>query len=220
VITSLDIPFFSSDSSSGSFSDSDSDSYDYSFESFSENLIAFLSGQEEKRESLTYNTLFLGEYECSSLALDGGRRERLDHLNNIKQVSDQSVYRKERERATSPGDGLTVPDISEGRESGKEFGFDPKEDEVVPRVEDVSLVDGIFDGALGGDGVEDFARGYGFELLWRVDEEALLEAIEEEEECDEDDEENKEDDHYLIKRKVAGARRKMANCTETKEKAV
>nr|GEV80672.1 hypothetical protein [Tanacetum cinerariifolium] len=35
--------------------------------------------------------------------------------------------------------------------------FDSKEDEVVPKVEDVSLVDGVFDGALGGDGYEDFA---------------------------------------------------------------
>nr|GEV79661.1 hypothetical protein [Tanacetum cinerariifolium] len=69
-----------------------------------------------------------------------------------------------------------------------------KEDEVVHRVEDASLVDGIFDGALSGDGDEDFARGYG------LDEEALVEAMEEEEECDEYDEENDEDDYYLIKR--------------------
>ncbi|GJT79202.1 hypothetical protein Tco_1053544, partial [Tanacetum coccineum] len=34
-----------------------------------------------------------------------------------------------------------------------------EEDEVVPRVEDVSLVDGVFDGALGGDKDEDFAIG-------------------------------------------------------------
>ncbi|GJZ77621.1 retrovirus-related pol polyprotein from transposon TNT 1-94 [Tanacetum coccineum] len=40
---------------------------------------------------------------------------------------------------------------------GKEFGFDSKEDKVVPRVDDVSLVDG----ALGGDGDEDFAIGDG-----------------------------------------------------------
>nr|GFC89131.1 hypothetical protein [Tanacetum cinerariifolium] len=46
-------------------------------------------------------------------------------------------------------------------ESSKEFGFDSKEDEVVPKVEGVSLVDGVFNGALGGDGDEDFARGDG-----------------------------------------------------------
>ncbi|GKC77081.1 hypothetical protein Tco_1127855, partial [Tanacetum coccineum] len=40
---------------------------------------------------------------------------------------------------------------------GEEFSFDSKEDEVVPKVDDVSLVDGVFDGAFGGDGDEDFA---------------------------------------------------------------
>ncbi|GJU40951.1 hypothetical protein Tco_1193908 [Tanacetum coccineum] len=34
---------------------------------------------------------------------------------------------------------------------GEDYGFDSKEDEVVPKVDDVSLVDGVFDGALGGD---------------------------------------------------------------------
>ncbi|GJS18557.1 hypothetical protein Tco_0413029 [Tanacetum coccineum] len=73
-------------------------------------------------------------------------------------------------------------------EKGKEFGFDLKEDEVVPRVKDVSLVDGVFDNALGSDGDEDFAIGD-------------VEAIEEEEEGEEEyDEENEEYDHYLIKR--------------------
>ncbi|GKB06274.1 hypothetical protein Tco_0834507 [Tanacetum coccineum] len=35
-------------------------------------------------------------------------------------------------------------------EKGEEFGFNSKEDEVVPRVEDVSLVDGVFKVAFGG----------------------------------------------------------------------
>nr|GEX61815.1 hypothetical protein [Tanacetum cinerariifolium] len=39
----------------------------------------------------------------------------------------------------------------------KEFSFESKEDEVVHRVEDVSLVDEVFDVALGGDGDEDFS---------------------------------------------------------------
>ncbi|GKD49136.1 hypothetical protein Tco_1278112 [Tanacetum coccineum] len=74
------------------------------------------------------------------------------------------------------------------KEKGKEFGFDLKEDEVVPRVKDVSLVDGVFDNALGSDGDEDFSIGD-------------VEAIEEEEEGEEEyDEENEEYDHYLIKR--------------------
>ncbi|GKE25498.1 hypothetical protein Tco_1440882, partial [Tanacetum coccineum] len=44
---------------------------------------------------------------------------------------------------------------------GEEIGLDSKEDEVVPRVEEVSLVDGVFDGAFGGDGEDDFAIGDG-----------------------------------------------------------
>ncbi|GKC99348.1 hypothetical protein Tco_1169623, partial [Tanacetum coccineum] len=44
---------------------------------------------------------------------------------------------------------------------GEKHGFDSKEDGVVPKVEDVSLVDGVFDGALGGDRDEDFAIGEG-----------------------------------------------------------
>ncbi|GJS66688.1 gag-pol polyprotein [Tanacetum coccineum] len=72
----------------------------------------------------------------------------------------------------------------ESKEKGEDHGFDSNEDEVVPKVEDVSLVDGVFDGALGGDGDEDIVIGEGEE---------------EEEKCDEDDEENDEGDHYLIK---------------------
>ncbi|GKF58732.1 hypothetical protein Tco_0172269, partial [Tanacetum coccineum] len=34
-------------------------------------------------------------------------------------------------------------------------------EEVVPKVDDVSLVDGVFDGAFGGDGEEDFVMGEG-----------------------------------------------------------
>ncbi|GKF27766.1 hypothetical protein Tco_0094108, partial [Tanacetum coccineum] len=34
-------------------------------------------------------------------------------------------------------------------------------EEVVPKVDDVSFVDGVFDGAFGGDGEEDFVMGEG-----------------------------------------------------------
>nr|GEV77709.1 hypothetical protein [Tanacetum cinerariifolium] len=44
-------------------------------------------------------------------------------------------------------------------EKGEEFGLNSKEDEVVPRVEDVSLVDGVLEGAFGGEGDDDFAMG-------------------------------------------------------------
>ncbi|GKD72378.1 hypothetical protein Tco_1330660, partial [Tanacetum coccineum] len=39
---------------------------------------------------------------------------------------------------------------------GKDCGFDLNEDEVVSKVDDVSLVDGVFEGAFGVDGDEDF----------------------------------------------------------------
>ncbi|GKC50832.1 hypothetical protein Tco_1073577 [Tanacetum coccineum] len=46
-------------------------------------------------------------------------------------------------------------------ESGEDCGFDANKEEVVPKVDDVSLVDGVFDGAFGGDGDEDFVIGEG-----------------------------------------------------------
>ncbi|GKB04234.1 hypothetical protein Tco_0832377 [Tanacetum coccineum] len=42
-----------------------------------------------------------------------------------------------------------------------ELGFNSNEEEVVPKVDDVSLVDGVFYGAFGGDGEEDFVVGEG-----------------------------------------------------------
>ncbi|GJV07656.1 hypothetical protein Tco_1345312 [Tanacetum coccineum] len=39
--------------------------------------------------------------------------------------------------------------------------FDSNEEEVVPKVDEVSLVDGVFVGAFGGDGDEDFVMGEG-----------------------------------------------------------
>ncbi|GKE14219.1 hypothetical protein Tco_1421796 [Tanacetum coccineum] len=40
-------------------------------------------------------------------------------------------------------------------------GFDLNEEEVVPNVKEVSLVDGVFDGAFGGDGEEEVVIGEG-----------------------------------------------------------
>ncbi|GKE03082.1 hypothetical protein Tco_1391065, partial [Tanacetum coccineum] len=42
-----------------------------------------------------------------------------------------------------------------------ELGLKVLEEEVVPKVDDVSLVDRAFDGAFGGDGEEDFVMGEG-----------------------------------------------------------
>ncbi|GKD41878.1 hypothetical protein Tco_1266523, partial [Tanacetum coccineum] len=39
--------------------------------------------------------------------------------------------------------------------------FDSNEEEVVPKVDDVSMVDGVFDGAFSRDGEEDFVMGEG-----------------------------------------------------------
>ncbi|GJS77664.1 hypothetical protein Tco_0727545 [Tanacetum coccineum] len=44
------------------------------------------------------------------------------------------------------------------------LGFDSNKEEVVPKVDDVSLVDGVFDRAFGGDGEEDFVMGEGMVL--------------------------------------------------------
>ncbi|GJX72362.1 hypothetical protein Tco_0309533 [Tanacetum coccineum] len=45
--------------------------------------------------------------------------------------------------------------------AGGPGGFDSNEEEVVPKVDDVSLVDGVFDGAFGGEGEEDVVMGEG-----------------------------------------------------------
>nr|GEX61415.1 hypothetical protein [Tanacetum cinerariifolium] len=52
----------------------------------------------------------------------------------------------------SYGEGVVL------EEKGKEFGLDSK-DEFVPRVKDVFLVDGVLEGAFGGEGGDDFAMG-------------------------------------------------------------
>ncbi|GJT65722.1 hypothetical protein Tco_1017202 [Tanacetum coccineum] len=55
----------------------------------------------------------------------------------------------------SCGEGV-VPE-----EKGEEFGLDSKEDEVVPRVEDVFLVDRVLKGVFDGEGDGDFDMGEG-----------------------------------------------------------
>nr|GEU75786.1 hypothetical protein [Tanacetum cinerariifolium] len=73
---------------------------------------------------------------------------------------------------------------------GKDWGFDSHEEEAVPKVDDVSLVNGVFDGSFGGDIEEDVVMGEcgGFsgsmELIYKGDE---------------DDKKNGQDD-YLIQK--------------------
>ncbi|GJX84913.1 hypothetical protein Tco_0335687 [Tanacetum coccineum] len=47
------------------------------------------------------------------------------------------------------------------RKGGEDYGLDLNEEEIVPKVEDVSLVDGVFDDAFGEEGDEDFVIGEG-----------------------------------------------------------
>ncbi|GJZ15328.1 hypothetical protein Tco_0551005 [Tanacetum coccineum] len=70
---------------------------------------------------------------------------------------------------------------------GVELGLKVLEEEVVPKVDDVSLVDGVFNGAFGGDGEEDFVMGEG------VRDEAKRN---EEDDCEDD--EDGEGDDYLF----------------------
>nr|GEY61127.1 hypothetical protein [Tanacetum cinerariifolium] len=46
-------------------------------------------------------------------------------------------------------------------DKGEEFGFDSKDDEVVPKVKEVPLADGVLKGAFGGEGDDDFSLGEG-----------------------------------------------------------
>ncbi|GJW66657.1 hypothetical protein Tco_0121081 [Tanacetum coccineum] len=83
---------------------------------FDEVIMETIRGREEK--SLIYNTSFLGEYECSSLALDRGRRKVEDEIGSLETrlnyVRNSAVFiacRIQRLlRAVQ-----TVPDISGGR---------------------------------------------------------------------------------------------------------
>ncbi|GKD14667.1 hypothetical protein Tco_1199074 [Tanacetum coccineum] len=61
-----------------------------------------------------------------------------------------------------------------GEEKGDEFGLDSNDDDVVPKVEDVPLVDGVLEGAFGGKGDEDLLRVKVFECF---DEEAWVDAM-------------------------------------------
>ncbi|GKA79981.1 hypothetical protein Tco_0786577 [Tanacetum coccineum] len=53
------------------------------------------------------------------------------------------------------GEGVSL------EEGCEDWGFDSNEEEVVPKVNDVSLVDGVFEGAFGVNGDEDFVMGKG-----------------------------------------------------------
>ncbi|GJV48818.1 hypothetical protein Tco_1439030 [Tanacetum coccineum] len=54
--------------------------------------------------------------------------------------------------------------IGIGFEGGKDYGFDSNEEEVVPKIDEVSLVDEVLKGAFGGDGDDDLVMGDGVEV--------------------------------------------------------
>nr|GEU37495.1 hypothetical protein [Tanacetum cinerariifolium] len=94
--------------------------------------------------SLDYNNSFLGEYKCSSLALDKEeRRDEKEEIGSLKTISNN----------VREGVSLEV--------RGEDCGFDSNKEEVVPKVDDVSLVDGVLDGAFGVDVEEDVVIGEG-----------------------------------------------------------
>ncbi|GJW00235.1 hypothetical protein Tco_1555486 [Tanacetum coccineum] len=100
-----------------------------------------------REERSLNNNSFLGEYECSSLALDRDERrdekKRLDHFETrSNNVSDQEI---------SGCEGL----------GGASITFQEKDWMVEERVDYVSLVDEVFDGAFGGEGEEDVVIGEG-----------------------------------------------------------
>nr|GEY26983.1 hypothetical protein [Tanacetum cinerariifolium] len=117
-------------------------------------------------------------------------------------------------------------------EGGEDCGFDSNKYEVVPKVDDVSLVDGVFKGAFGGDGDKDFLIGEGVVVspsslvksttsflsgmmvslifLKGLEEEIWVEAIK-----------NLDSKRCLRKYKnVAGSIEKIVNCIENQEHTV
>ncbi|GJT79974.1 hypothetical protein Tco_1054316 [Tanacetum coccineum] len=141
---------------------------------------------KQKEKSLDYNNSFLGEYECSSLALDReekrDEKKRLDHLKQDQTMQENPTvtaggprYIWGYLRAAWPIRGLSskrgdherwlrvdvvVKVVKEYQECDQERlvlaieegvkieVLTQNEDEVVPKVDDVSLVDGVFDGAF------------------------------------------------------------------------
>ncbi|GJT62650.1 hypothetical protein Tco_1006183 [Tanacetum coccineum] len=79
-------------------------------------LYLYMIGTLKKEISLNYNNSFLGEYECSSLALDRDeRRDEKKRLDNLKQ--DQTVQENSTVTAGGPGGPRYIggpPSLSRG----------------------------------------------------------------------------------------------------------
>ncbi|GJT06010.1 hypothetical protein Tco_0840472 [Tanacetum coccineum] len=136
-------------------------------------LGAFPLRREEK--SLIYNTSFLGKYECSSLALDRGRKKVEDEIGSLEirlnYVSDQEnsavfIASKWKRLLTVV---LAVLDIFGGRHAYQEAA--PRSSRSIHDIIKKGIgwlmrgcvIRGnrVFDGAFGGDEDEDFVIGEG-----------------------------------------------------------
>ncbi|GJW29842.1 putative reverse transcriptase domain-containing protein [Tanacetum coccineum] len=125
---------------------------------------ASCQGLGKKKISLDYNNSFLGEYKCSSLALDREeRRDEKKRLDHLKQDQTMLVIKRFRETKKVFRERKKSEKIHAKRkyDFGVELGLRAVEEEVVPKVDDVSLVDGVFDGEFGGDGEKDVVMGEG-----------------------------------------------------------
>ncbi|GJZ25372.1 putative RNA-directed DNA polymerase [Tanacetum coccineum] len=88
-------------------------------------------------------------------------KENGNYVNEIKQFKDFLKSKFNIKDLRSLKDFLEIEVIKTNNDIGEDCDFDSNEDEVVPKVDDVSLVEGVFDGAFGGDGDEDFVIGEG-----------------------------------------------------------
>ncbi|GJT95803.1 hypothetical protein Tco_1091321 [Tanacetum coccineum] len=114
-------------------------------------------------ERLLNNNSFIGEYEYSSLALDRDeRRDEKKRLDHLKHDQTMLVIKRFSERKKVLERKKTGKIRAKRRDDFRvEVDVRVLEEEVVPKVDDVSLVDGFFDGAFGGEGEEDVVMGEG-----------------------------------------------------------
>ncbi|GJR89578.1 hypothetical protein Tco_0213589 [Tanacetum coccineum] len=113
---------------------------------------------KRRDERSVNNNSFLDKYEYSSLALDREeRRDKKKRLDHLKQDQTMLVIKRFSERKKVFRERKKTGKIRAKRRD--DFGVDVDvrvlEEEVIPNVEEVSLVDGFFDGAFGGDGEEE-----------------------------------------------------------------
>ncbi|GJQ89868.1 hypothetical protein Tco_0001007 [Tanacetum coccineum] len=99
--------------------------------------------RRKKEKSLDYKNSFLGEYECSSLALDRGMRKKiLDHLKQDQIIWEQcSIYRQE--ILTVTGGGLDENANPSCSTSNREFLDPKKKKEIESWLEDSRIVESL-----------------------------------------------------------------------------